>query len=143
MDKPKVLEFLKKMEGGIFYITKDDTEEDIEMIDYCFKNGFIKQTVGGSYQLDDKGYDLIEGKITLNRLVQSPINIKIGHEIHGNVSHSDFSTNALNRSIAPPTNTHPKQSKTSTIISFIITNIWKFLLGFVIGYAVWYFTIKK
>jgi hypothetical protein len=34
MDETKVSAFLKNMQGGIFQVTKDDTEEDIAMINY-------------------------------------------------------------------------------------------------------------
>jgi hypothetical protein len=143
MDETKVSAFLKNMQGGIFQVTKDDTEEDIAMINYCYSNGYLQQTIGGAYRLNDKGHHLIDGKIGFDNSIQSPISINVGHQIYGDVSHSDLSiTDALSHSIKPPNIIQHKQSNINIVFKWIISNFWKIVSAFIAGYIVWYFTTK-
>jgi len=71
MDKEKVFSLLRNLENGnILRLDNTDGEDFINTVKVCLNKELIKIVgIGNSYGLDQKGYDLLAGKIMWNDLL--------------------------------------------------------------------------
>lgn len=142
------MNIIDQLKGGQA-ILKGDGSLHIQAHNELKQDGIIEQ-VGTSYSktLTSKGRRFIESGLSYNDFLNNPnkqISIsvgQIGHNITNSpVSQSDLSIDALNHSIAPPSNTQPTQTsknKIKSMLMWIVRNIWKCVLGVLIGLAVLY-----
>jgi len=114
-------------------------------IDQLKRDGVIDQ-VGMSLRdtLTSKGREYVLSGLTYDGWIlnRSKTNVQFGHNFNVggniNIDHSDLSIEALHRSNAPPINTQTKPIKRKSILNFIVSNIWKILIGIFIGLAIIY-----
>lgn len=77
-----------------------------------------------------------------NRSKIEPI-VHIGHNISGDVSQSDLSTSALNRSNALPPNTPNKQSIANSIFKWVLKNIVQIIITVIAAGIAYYLGFTK
>lgn len=69
MEKEKVFSLLKSLEhGNVLTLDNTDGQDFVDTVTFSLNKGLIKQNIGGSYMMDDKGFDLLNGSIVWDSL---------------------------------------------------------------------------